>query len=87
MDADLFFPDTLEGVRAAQEFCQSCPVCEDCLEFALEHRQDHGVWGGTSERERRRIRTERRQAALSAARSGLTQDPATEPRPEGSKAS
>ena len=35
--------------------CEECPVQSECLEFALENRIDHGVWGGTSERQRRRI--------------------------------
>ena len=39
---------------------KTCPVTEPCLEYALEHRIDHGVWGGASERERRRILKRRR---------------------------
>ena len=43
------------GVDVARKVCSDCPVKSPCLEYALEHRIDHGVWGGTSERERRRI--------------------------------
>lgn len=62
MDTNMFFPDTPEEMRAAKEFCRKCPVREACLEFALETRQDNGVWGGASEKERRRIRKQRRLA-------------------------
>ena len=48
------------GVLVAQRICAECPVAEACLEYALEHHIDHGVWGGASERERRRILRRRR---------------------------
>lgn len=50
-----FFPSDGVGVERAQQVCDGCPVREPCLEYALEHRIEHGVWGGASERERRRI--------------------------------
>lgn len=56
----VFFPSDGAGVDAARRICADCPVREPCLEHALEHRIDHGVWGGTSERERRRIAKRRR---------------------------
>lgn len=56
----LFFPNDGVGVEIARRICADCPVKEDCLEFALSHHIDHGVWGGTSERERRRIIRQRR---------------------------
>jgi WhiB family transcriptional regulator, redox-sensing transcriptional regulator len=59
-NAPLFFPSDGTGVEAAQLVCAGCPVRVDCLEYALTNRLDHGVWGGTSERERQRIRRERR---------------------------
>ncbi len=55
-----FFPSDGVGVAIAQRICVTCPVREQCLEYALENRIDHGVWGGTSERERRRILKRRR---------------------------
>jgi WhiB family redox-sensing transcriptional regulator len=55
-DPALFFPHGLEGVQEAQAVCAGCPVKQECLEFALATNQVHGVWGGTSERERVRIR-------------------------------
>ena len=59
----LFFPSDGVGVEVARKICADCPVKEPCLEYALEQRIDHGVWGGASERERRRILRTRRHAA------------------------
>ena len=50
-----FFPSDGVGVDHARKICASCPVTEPCLEYALDHRIEHGVWGGHSERYRRRI--------------------------------
>jgi WhiB family transcriptional regulator, redox-sensing transcriptional regulator len=55
-----FFPSDGVGVDKARKICAGCPVTESCLEYALDHRIDHGVWGGCSERERRRILKRRR---------------------------
>ncbi len=55
-----FFPSDGAGVDVARKICAGCPVREECLEHALIHRIDHGVWGGCSERERRRILKRRR---------------------------
>lgn len=58
MDTNVFFPNNGHNLltRPAVEACNSCPVQMDCLDYALAHNLDHGIWGGTSERERRRIR-------------------------------
>ena len=58
-----FFPSDGVGVDKARKICRDCPVMGRCLEYALEERIDHGVWGGCSERERRRILKTRRQEA------------------------
>jgi len=58
-----FFPSNGLGVEAAQQICRGCPVRAECLEYALLHRIEQGVWGGASERERRRILRSRRRAA------------------------
>lgn len=50
-----FFPEDGAGVKIAKDVCALCPVREDCLDHALIFRIDHGVWGGASERQRRRI--------------------------------
>ena len=55
-----FFPSDGVGVDKARKICAGCPVKSECLEHALEHRIEHGVWGGCSERERRRILKRRR---------------------------
>jgi WhiB family redox-sensing transcriptional regulator len=55
-----FFPSDGVGVESARRICAECPVKEPCLEYALAYRIDHGVWGGCSERERRRILKRRR---------------------------
>ncbi|CAN5769639.1 WhiB family transcriptional regulator [soil metagenome] len=59
-----FFPSDGVGVDKARKICAGCPVTEPCLEYALEQRIDHGVWGGCSERERRRILKRRRLAVV-----------------------
>ena len=56
----LFFPSDGVGVEVARRICASCPVKSPCLEYALRNGIDHGVWGGASERERRRIARRRR---------------------------
>jgi len=58
-----FFPSDGVGVDLARAICATCPVQSACLEYALENRVDHGVWGGCSERERRRILKRRRVSA------------------------
>ncbi len=60
LDPDLFFPERGQSLREAKEVCAECAVREDCLEHALTHFEKTGVWGGRSERERRRMRQERR---------------------------
>ncbi len=60
----LFFPSDGVGVEIAKKICTTCPSKEPCLEYALTNRIDHGVWGGTSERQRRRILKARRAAAM-----------------------
>ena len=55
MDPALFFPSDGVGVRDAQRICVVCPMKIPCLEYALDNRIDDGVWGATSEQERRRI--------------------------------
>jgi WhiB family transcriptional regulator, redox-sensing transcriptional regulator len=65
-----FFPSDGVGVDHARRICATCPVREPCLEYALEQRIDHGVWGGASERERRRILKRRRMEAAEATNSG-----------------
>lgn len=62
-NADLFFPERGASTRAAKAICRECQVREECLEFAITTGEKFGIWGGLSERERRRIRRERQIAA------------------------
>lgn len=60
-DPDLFFPVGTTGpaisqIESAKAVCRACPSVEPCLEFALANNQDSGVWGATSEEERRKLR-------------------------------
>ena len=60
-DPDLFFPVGTTGyalvqIDRAKQVCGECPVKVECLDYALETNQDSGIWGGTSEEERRSLR-------------------------------
>ena len=59
VDPDLFFPERGASTKEAKAVCQGCVVREDCLEYALANGEKFGIWGGLSERERRRIRRQR----------------------------
>ncbi len=62
----LFFPSDGVGVEVARRICATCPEKVPCLEYALMNRIEHGVWGGCSERERRRILKRRRLTAIAS---------------------
>lgn len=69
VDPDLFFPERGASTREAKGVCAGCEVRADCLEYALDNGEKFGIWGGLSERERRRLRRQRaleRRAAASA---------------------
>ncbi len=51
-----FFPEQGASAVAARGFCDSCPVRRQCLAFALADEHLHGVWAGTSSRQRKRLR-------------------------------
>ena len=63
VDPDLFFPERGASTREAKEVCRGCVVRLDCLEYALVNGEKFGIWGGLSERERRRLRRQRAQAS------------------------
>jgi len=63
VDPDLFFPERGASTREAKEVCRGCVVRLECLEYALVNGEKFGIWGGMSERERRRLRRQRAQAA------------------------
>ena len=53
---EVFYPERGESIAEARAICAACPVSVECLAYALDHREKLGVWGGTSERERRSLR-------------------------------
>ncbi len=58
-DPDLFFPERGASTRTAKSICRECSVQDQCLEFAIVSSEKFGIWGGLSERDRRKIRRER----------------------------
>jgi WhiB family transcriptional regulator, redox-sensing transcriptional regulator len=63
VDPDIFYPMSDEDAEDAKAICAQCPVKTACLEWALSSREKEGVWGGATERERRRIIRRRRRSA------------------------
>jgi WhiB family redox-sensing transcriptional regulator len=55
-DPDVFFPEKGGSTREAKRICAECTVRVECLEYALEHDERFGIWGGMSERERRKLK-------------------------------
>ncbi len=55
-DPEAFFPEKGGSTREAKRICATCPVREECLDFALTQDERFGIWGGLSERERRRAK-------------------------------
>jgi WhiB family redox-sensing transcriptional regulator len=63
LDPTIFYPVSEEEAAEAKAVCTMCPVQELCLEYALGERERDGVWGGATEKERRRIIRRRRRSA------------------------
>lgn len=57
-DPEAFFPEKGGSTREAKRICDSCEVRSSCLDYALENDERFGIWGGLSERERRKLRRE-----------------------------
>ncbi|BDZ42849.1 hypothetical protein GCM10025865_21480 [Paraoerskovia sediminicola] len=55
-DPEAFFPEKGGSTREAKKVCTGCPVRSECLEYALENDERFGIWGGLSERERRKLK-------------------------------
>jgi len=55
-DPEAFFPEKGGSTREAKKVCQSCEVKAECLDYALAHDERFGIWGGLSERERRKLK-------------------------------
>lgn len=63
LDPAIFYPASEEDADQAKAICATCPVREPCLEYALANRERDGVWGGATEKERRRMLRQRRKSA------------------------
>jgi WhiB family transcriptional regulator, redox-sensing transcriptional regulator len=63
VDPGIFYPASDEEAEPAKAICAQCPVREACLEYALSARERDGIWGGATERERRRMLRQRRKTA------------------------
>jgi len=63
LDPAVFFPDSEENAEEAKSICAECVVRLSCLEHALAVRERDGVWGGLTEKERRRMIRQRRRTA------------------------
>jgi WhiB family redox-sensing transcriptional regulator len=63
LDPGIFYPETDEEAAQAKRVCNQCHVQTACLEHALAQRAKEGIWGGATERERRRIIRQRRRSA------------------------
>ena len=55
-DPEAFFPEKGGSTRYAKRVCEACPVQAECLDYAMSKDEKFGIWGGLSERERRRLR-------------------------------
>lgn len=55
VDPEIFFPEKGQSARDAKRVCANCPVAAECLEYALVNGERSGIFGGYSERERRRM--------------------------------
>jgi WhiB family transcriptional regulator, redox-sensing transcriptional regulator len=66
-DPEAFFPEKGGSTREAKAVCRRCEVQAECLAYALEHDERFGIWGGTSETERRALRRHRRERRSEAA--------------------
>ena len=55
-DPEAFFPEKGGSTREAKRICGSCEVRPECLDYALHNDERFGIWGGLSERERRRLK-------------------------------
>lgn len=60
----VFYPQRGVPTASARALCKECPVKAECLSYALENDERFGIWGGLSERERRKLQRERRRIAV-----------------------
>jgi WhiB family transcriptional regulator, redox-sensing transcriptional regulator len=75
LDPATFFPERGEDERRGKAICQTCSVRTECLTYALDAGEKFGIWGGTSERQRRTMRARRRSARLDTKEPNMPTDP------------
>ncbi|MGH9190266.1 MAG: WhiB family transcriptional regulator [Acidimicrobiales bacterium] len=63
LDPGVFYPVTEDDAHEARAICGTCSVRAQCLDYALDNREHQGVWGGATEKERRRMIRQRRKSA------------------------
>ena len=78
-DTRLWFPERGESGAEAIAICRACPVRIDCLDHAMTHRETRGIWGGLSDKQRRRVRRVRAQSRREAGEAQQYQRPAAGP--------
>jgi WhiB family redox-sensing transcriptional regulator len=59
VNPEVFFPEKGGSTREAKRVCMTCSVRQECLDYAMDHDERFGIWGGLSERERRKLRERR----------------------------
>jgi WhiB family redox-sensing transcriptional regulator len=68
-DTSIFFPDyglpgAMKIAKKAKEICSRCSVKTECLEFAIENREEFGIWGGMMVNERKKLISKRRRSSM-----------------------
>ena len=63
LDAEIFYPENEDHAEFALSVCEQCAVRIACLDYALDTREQQGVWGGATARDRRKMLRQRRQFA------------------------
>lgn len=56
VDPELWFPEKSSLASDAKKVCKNCPVIDQCLDYALRHNEKHGVWGGKTANQRKKLR-------------------------------
>lgn len=63
IESEIFYPSGEDEIERARGICVACPVRQPCLEYALANRERDGIWGGATEKDRRRMIRQRRRSA------------------------
>lgn len=66
IDPDVFFPERGQDPKPILAICAACPVRDECLQYAIDHHQPDGIWGGTTGRQRRTMKSARNKQSRAA---------------------